>query len=862
MKQYLSGKDWLVSPFYPDEAGAHYSIVSKVTNGNLYGAEFIPALVPGDVQSDAMDAGMIDDINIGYNARKAEWTYQRDWMYVRRFTPEAVDCKKILLCLDGVDYACDVFLNGQWLGYHEIAWIPFSYDITDKIKKNEENCLIVLVKAAPWAEGQGGACSKVRHLKSRFAYGWDFATRLVPLGIWRDVYIHYQQDTAIMDLHLASETDYRDQRATIRATVTVSDSVENCPAEFTLTYPNGKTETARAVISGTEAVVEFDIVNAALWYPNGMGEQPLYNVTVSIGDGWDSRSVNTGLRCIEWRHTEGAGMDAMAYQPWVNGRRMFIQGYNWVPIHQLYGREHKRSYSKRIELARRAGFNFIRVWGGGILEREQFYDLCDRSGILVMQELFQSSGSMNNHPPRDPEYIEMLLSAVTSAVIQKRNHPSLAIWCGGNELCFRGEYMDADGNILIEGVEDWEDRKYTVKSYPWVPVSAKYPTLAAMEKVIRKLDPGRAWWHTSGSGPVIQNADLNYLGGDLHDVHGPWEIMGQAEFYNMYNKLDMMAHMEFGCPGAASVQTIETIIPEQYRWPLDPNNPMANCHGRNWTVNLAPLSKLEAYFGQLKDHREYAVSSRFIQWEQLRYALEAHRRLGKKCAGACLWCMSETWPYVMETCSIDAFDQAKPAYYGEKTAFRTLHIAPKYESVIHGDSVSLDMTLYNSTVSDFAGRIHIQSFDLGGQLLEEFTAPCSAKADDVVEKAASFCFTKLPKGIVFLRYALLDSDGNVVDRSYIIKSADTVPFEKLIHQDTCPVRAKLDGNCLTLKNEGTQVISALTLESDNQSYVFFSDGCMMLLPDEEVTVQVDFEDGRQVPLYISGFGVPYHALNI
>ncbi len=862
MKQLLSGSDWLISPFLPNEAGPHYSVISKVTDGDLYGGEFIPAVVPGDVQSDLLDAGLIEDINIGFNARKAEWTYQRDWMYVKRFAPENTSCKKIVLQFDGVDYACDVFLNGEWLGYHENAWIPFSFDVTDKIKPGQENCLIVLVKIAPFAQSQGGVCSQVDHLKPRFAYGWDWCTRLVPLGIWRDVHIDYQQDAAITDLHIVQSTDYENKKATVTATVTVSNSVDACPAVFTLTHPDGRQETKEAVISGTEAVAEFQIGDAQLWWPNGMGAHPLYNVSVTAGDNWDSRSANTGLRKITWQRVEGAPEDALPYQPYVNGRRLYIQGYNWVPIRQLYGREHKQAYARRIELARRVNCNFLRVWGAGLLEREQFYDLCDQSGILVMQELFQSSASMNNHPSRDPEYIEMLCTTTESAVMQKRNHPCLAVWCGGNELCFRGNYMDADGNILIEGVEGWEGRKYPVRGLDWVPLSPKYPTLAAMEKVVRRLDPDTAWWHTSGSGPVIQNASMDHLGGDMHDVHGPWQLMYADEFYTMYNALDMMAHMEFGAPGTASVQTLEKDIPSQYLWPLDTKNPMANYHGRMWTAAEGSLDRIETYFGKLPDHRAYSLVGRFLQWEQLRYSLEAHRRLGKKCAGACLWHMAEPWPNVSDTCTVDAYDQVKPAYYGQMQAFKPLHIAPKYDSVIHKDSVNIEMSLYNSTTAPFSGSIHICSYDLSGKLLEVFSAPCKAQPDTVEAAAAQFTFKNIPEGVMFLRYSLLDEQDNVEDSGYVITSSLEVPFTPLLQQKKCTIKAKLDGNVLTLKNTGKQVVSALTVEAQNGSDVHFSDGCMMLLPGEEVCVAVDFVRGEKTLLFLSGFGVPYEKLKV
>lgn len=859
MKVSLSGKDWLVSPFLPDEAGGHYKHIKSITAGNLYGAGFIPATVPGDVQTDAMAAGWIGDINVGCNAMHAEWTHGRDWMYVRRFTPEAEECRKILLCFDGVDYECDVFLNGQWVGSHTVAWIPFQLDVTDKIRIGEENCLIVLVKAAPYEQGQGGACNLVHTLKARFAYGWDFCTRLVPLGIWRDVYVEYRQTAAIDNVQLDPEMDWAGEKAVIHTNITLTDEVENCPVKVTLTHPNGEKETVDAVANGRTAAVAFNVEKAQLWWPNGYGMQPLYQVGVILADNWDSFCCSCGLRHIDWIRTEGAGEEAMTYVPVVNGRRVYLQGYNWTPVRQLYGSANAAAYEKRIGLVARSGANFLRVWGGGILEREQFYDLCDQAGILVMQELFQSSASMNNHPPREGKYLEMLLAAVESAVIQKRNHPSLTVWCGGNELCFRGDYMDAEGNILKENAENMEGRAYNVHDRNWVPLSPKYPTLAAMEKVVRRLDPKRKWLHTSGSGPIIQNASLDHLGGAMHDVHGPWSVLGPEEFYTTYNAYDMMAHTEFGCPASASVQTLETILPEQYRWPLDENNPMANYHGRLWVVNSGSMEKLERNFGKVNNYKEYALTTRFAQWEQLRYALEAHRRLGKKFAAASLWALGEPWANVNECCSIDAYDQPKPAYYGEKAAFRPLHIAPKYASSVYDREINLEFTVYNTALTGVSGEICVTSYNIWGEQLELVTGKVRADADEVIPNAMDVRLTKVG-GIVFVRWELL-TDGGIADSGYTVFGDTYAPYEPLVHQPVCQISAKLEGSKLTLKNDGKAIASAVTLECDNACHAYFSDGCMMLLPGEEVTVNVEFVNG-QVPLYVSGFGVPYQSLKV
>ena len=188
MKQLLSGKDWLVSHFVPGEVGAATGLIPRIAGGELYGAEFIPATVPGDVQSDALDASIISDIRLGFNARHAEWTYQRDWLYVKRFTPLKKDGKRVRLHFDGVDYACEVYIDGKWIGDHEVAWEPFSFDITDLVEEGRESSLVVLVNYAPANECQWGHTSKVTNLKARYAYGWDWSVRLVPLGIWKDVY--------------------------------------------------------------------------------------------------------------------------------------------------------------------------------------------------------------------------------------------------------------------------------------------------------------------------------------------------------------------------------------------------------------------------------------------------------------------------------------------------------------------------------------------------------------------------------------------------------------------------------------------------------------------------------------------------
>ena len=855
MKQILSGKDWLVSHFLPGEVSAANDLICRISNGELYGGEFIPATVPGDVQSDALDAGIIDDINYGFNARKAEWTYQRDWVYVKRFTPLAHGNRRIRLCFDGVDYAAEVYLNGKWLTDHEIASEPFSFDITDVVKSGQENCLLVIVKHAPDAECQWGYTSKVDNLKSRFAYGWDWCTRLVPLGIWRDVSIEYEDAAVIEDVQILTDVDYRAHSARITANITIryNHHIKEGILRAVLTHPRGNTESLATGTLKEKTALSFNIDNAELWYPNGMGEQPLYNLTISI-DGTDSRrSIRVGLRHIEWKRTDGAKDDALSYQPYINGRRVYLQGYNFTPVRQLYGRPMHEVYKRRIELVKLSGANYLRIWGGGILERDELYDLCDENGILLMQELFQSSAASNNHPPRDEKYISMLCRAAKSAVIQKRNHPSLICWCGGNELCYRGEYMNADGAILIDGVEGNEGKAYSVCEHRWVPLSPNYPTLSAIESTVRQYDGTRQWFHTSGSGPVVQNAFIDMVGGSMHDVHGPWDVLAPEEMYKFYNSLDMMIHHEFGTPASARVQSIEAITPQKYRWPIDASNPLANYHGRMF---LGISKTLRKYFGEIDNYQDFALASHFMQWEQTRYSLDAHRGLGNRCAGACLWHLGEAWPNLVDNCVVDAYDQVKPAYYGQACAFKPIHLLAHYDSVIHKESFDARFSVSNFTDKSFNGSIVVEIYSLNGELIFTDRCGCIVPADGISANTFNISVSNLPDSVFFMRQKLVDGNGTVIDKGYSVHSTKDIPYRDLLLQGAVGLDSKIGRDSVILTNNGNEVISALTISTDNGDNAYFDDGCIMLLPGESISVNMTVI-GEPPTLYYSGFGVPF-----
>jgi beta-mannosidase len=418
-----------------------------------------------------------------------------------------------------------------------------------------EHLLAVAVHAAPESEAQVGRTSRVRVHKSRMGYGWDFCPRLVHQGIWRPV--------------------KRDPPPEVFPAVTLVDGV-------------GSVE-----VDG-EVVLRVD--SPEPWWPNGMGEQRLYRA----GD------FEVGFRTIEFDD----------YRFVVNGVEMPVRGWNWVPLDVLHGVPRPEKLERLLTLAARANVNLLRVWGGGLIESHEFYDLCDRLGILVWQEFIQSSSGIESVPSDDRDFVATMVSDARQIVPRLRRHPSLAIWCGGNEL-------DGDDST---------------------------PVLGALRDVVRALDPERAWLPTSPLGEK--------------DVHGPWEHQGLRKHTEHYDTRTSRLHSEFGVEGMTNRAALEAVIAKEHRWPCDRTNPVYEHLGAWW--NNAALVQ-EIFGGEIGDVDTMRRASQWLQYDGLRYAVEATIRRG---AGVIPWQLNEPFPNAWCTCAVDYHGEPKPAYFGVARAYR------------------------------------------------------------------------------------------------------------------------------------------------------------------------------------------------
>ena len=638
--------DWTVAGSWP------YTVMqgSSVETGAKFTAVTprIPAKVPGSVYDDLERAGIIPDPYYERNSLLSEWVANRFWSYMTAFPrPETCGCR-VRLVLEGIDYHAHVWLNDEKIAEHVGMYAPLIVDVTDRLR--EDNVLTVVLESAPDEMGQIGYTSRTWTQKARFGYKWDFGTRLVNLGLYGDAYLDVCSDP-LRDVWIRTRED---------GTVTVRAANRSFRAVLALrgvTVAEGKTDAGSLTLT---------VSDPALWYPNRYGAQPLYDLTLATGD--DERIFRVGIRSVAYEKPACADPDVLPYIPVVNGVRIYLKGVNMTPLDHRTGTVTRERYERLLTLARDAGVNLIRVWGGGVIESEDFYDLCDEYGIMVWQEFIQSSSGLDNIPSKRPEFLRLVEQTARAALPVKRNHISLTYLSGGNEL------MDAAG----------------------IPSTFGDENLALLKRIADELAPDVLMLPTSASGPT-EWFDAQHPGRN-QDVHGPWKYAGVRGQYALYNRSTILLHSEFGVDGMSNLDAIRTVLaPENQIVTTMAENLTWRHHGEWWDTYATRERPL---FGEIGDLCTLCDLSQYLQAEGIRYAVEAHRRRAKTASparlgpgelyapemqesvGAIVWQLNEPWPNVSCTSMVDYYGVPKLAFWFWRDAEMQLRLTLRYEKLV------------------------------------------------------------------------------------------------------------------------------------------------------------------------------------
>lgn len=814
----LNGSDWSFKEFVGMDWVWRNSIKSDTKDTRWW----YKATVPGSVLHDLWQEGKVPDPHFELNSKLVEWVSARTWVYRKKFTiPNEIFGRKITLCFEGIDYNAEIFLNGESIKYHEGMYIPCEVDVTDKLIQGD-NLLAVVIEAAPEEQPQVGKTSRVKTHKARMNYWWDFCPRMIHQGIWDSVYLRITGQEMLKDVFIKTElnSDYSCAKLIVEIEAESRDGCE--------VIMNVNSETISGKIRGNKVLLVADIMNPILWQPNGYGEPYQYEVRIvlfdSKGNVSDSRTMKYGIRYIEFVKNERCNPKASPYLLKVNGRKIYINGYNWVPMDAMYGVERYEKLKRLMRLAREAHVVMFRVWGGGLIEKDSFYESCAENGILVWQEFIQSSSGIDNKPPENSEFIDMLIMQAEIIIRRKRNHTALAIWCGGNEL------------------SDWEGN----------PVENSDPLIAKLKEVVNRLDPQKRWLPSSPSGGVFNNSMKNIIEQPdmLWDVHGPWEHQGLQHHCELYNNGTSLLLSEFGVEGMTNKNTLEKSVSKEHMLPANKDNEIYFHRGAWWTNE--PL--IQETFGGLDNIDQIRTASQYMQYEGLKYAIECNRRRAFQNSGTFPWQYNEPYPNTYCTSSLDYYANPKPAYYGVKSSYEQVMISAAFNSPSLAEQQEFVCETFLSSVLledevEKLGSMRLQCEVIGtnGEICFLEAIQCILPVNSTEKLSDIKLLVKdIPTTLFILRMKLIDGKGDcIAENEYLFtKEKDLADMfgnmqpELLFHQQ--------DKN-LTIQNIGEDAALFLFLSNEealpHKDYIYFSHNYFSLLPNEKRILEIDTDSG-------------------
>lgn len=792
---------------------------------------WVPARVPGSVLADLLAAGEVPDPRVGRQSLLSEWVPERTWVYRTPLrTPGLGPGERAFVEFDGIDHSGTVYLDGERIAAHEGMFVPLVAEVTGRLDAGEHT-LAVVVDPAPVSEPQVGHTEAVRAHKSRMGYGWDFCPRLVQQGLWGPARLRTTGPLRIAGVWA------RTGAGRVTAALTLDGEEPGATAECVLRDAAGAVVAEASVpLDGTAAEVVLGVGSPRPWRPNGLGEPYLYTLETVVRDAAgrpsDEHRTRVGFRDVAFVREPGGPADALPYRMTVGGRPVDVLGWNWAPADALYGAVGADRLRHLLTLARDAGVTMLRVWGGGLIESETFYDLCDEFGILVWQEFAQSSSGMSSVPSEDPAFVARMTAEAERIVPARRNHPSLAIWCGGNEL------QNLDGVPLTDG---------------------ESPVLAALHDVVARLHPDAAWLPTSPSGPVFGNTlDSVRTRVEQHDVHGPWEHQGLADHYRLYDEGRALLLSEFGVEGMGHLRAISSVVPE----PAFPTHgdPVWDHLGRWW--NNEPLVR-EAFDDAVGDLAALSRASQFLQADGLRYAVEANRRRPESC-GVLPWQLNESFPNGWCTAAVDYFGEPKAAYHYVRRAYRPAHVCAALPAPrVSGPEFAAVVWAWSGGA---AAEVTARLLDLAGR--EIAAAGWTASPDGPEALGEIRCATADLGGAPFLLDLALRTETGTYRNRYLLTAGSG--FGGLLALPPARVTARLAAEgpewTLRLRHEAGPAAPFVRLldgrPADRPGWARWDDNAVDLLPGEEITLRCvwDGVPPEERRVLIDGWNVPALAV--
>jgi beta-mannosidase len=669
--------------------------------------EWLPAEVPGNVHMDLLRNKKIPDPFYGTNEKALQWIEKENWEYKTKFNigSEELKNEKMFLVFKGLDTYGDVFLNDKLILNAFNMFREWRVDVKKDLKDGENILRIVfnspINKVMPQYEAldfkypanndQSDKKVSVFTRKAGYHYGWDWGPRFVTSGIWRPVFLESWNKARIENVQLITQS-ITGENAEVKAIVEIESSVDQkIKLKITSdeTSVNSKPLEADLKAGINKLELTFNISKPERWWPLGLGNQKLYVLQAEIFSDDKKLDTNTqkfGLRTVELVHKKDEGGQSFYFM--VNEVPVFMKGANYIPSDNFLNRVDEKKYRMLVQSAVDANMNMLRVWGGGIYEDDKFYEICDEKGIMLWQD-FMFGCSMY---PADSAMLKNIEQEAIDNVKRLRNHPSVAMWCGNNEIetaWFHWGWQKQFGWTKEQQDKMWTDYKKTFHEL--------------LPMVCKQYDPTR-FYHRSSPSADSDSIEPDVIGfGDKHY----WGVWHAEEPYSAFKNNISRFMSEYGFQSFPELKTVMSYA-EEKDWDIE--SEVMLLHQRHPRGNQLIREYMFRDYKKPKDFPSFLYTGQVLQAEIIKFAAEAHRRAMPYNMGTLYWQLDDCWP-VASWSGMDYYGRWKALHYFAKKFYSPVLVS------LDEDKGKINAFIVSDNLESFKGKLSLKLIDFSGKIL-------------------------------------------------------------------------------------------------------------------------------------------------
>ena len=661
--------------------------------------------LPGCTYLDYMAEGM-DDPFTGMNETAAAELAGHDYTYSRSFEVSAdfLSRPHIDLEVSGPDTLCTITVNGLEAGRTDNINRCWRLDVKKLVKAGENEIAIKIENPYPWMTARQErdplpslmkTARGLSHLrKTPCHFGWDWGPKLPPAGVIGGIHLESYaariNDLRIIQHHAQGQTE-------LEITASMSSVLDgsSLKGRIKALTPDGESIEYAMELSDASLTRRFRIDNPRLWWCNGLGEQPLYQIEVTVlvdGTIADSQKRQIGLRTIQLDTTPDEYGAKFRFV--INGVPVFARGADWIPADSFITRAGREDIKFYIDSAKHANMNMLRVWGGGYYESEDFYDACDRNGILVWQDFIFACSA---YPFYDSSFLENVRAEVADNVRRLRHRPSLALWCGNNENEFCAKLWKKNS----------KEKKSNLPFY--------HETL---REWVRELDGITPYWPGSPSPGGMEHKLQSMKAGEIRGDSHLWQVWHGMRPIEGFREFPTRFCSEYGMESMPSMHTIRKFAGEPLPGLFDP---LMQLHQKSHGGNEKMLFYLLAKYRNPAKLEDFVYLSQLVQADTVRFAADCWRRNIGRSNGALFWQLNDCWP-VASWSAIDYYKQLKAVMYKARHFNKMLCLSNDY----YKDRAELYVV--NEYPTTFSGTLKWTLSDFTGNQISEGQVPITIPA--------------------------------------------------------------------------------------------------------------------------------------